>query len=135
MVDNIEAQGADGGDSLRDRASALESGARRSSRAGRRHCHPERSEGSGLGCESQPMLYKVATAGLTPSDIASPIRSILRGAKNIEVVLAQVDAIDVERREVRFTDGAVVSYDYLLVATGARHSYFGHDEWEELAPG
>jgi len=83
----------------------------------------------------QPMLYQVATAGLNPSDIASPIRSILRGAKNIEVVLAQVDAIDVERREVRFTDGAVVSYDYLLVATGARHSYFGHDEWEELAPG
>src|SRR5204862_6226753 len=70
-----------------------------------------------------------------PSDIASPIRSILGGAKNIEVVLAQVDAIDVERREARLGDGAVVSYDYLLVATGARHSYFGHDEWEELAPG
>jgi NADH dehydrogenase len=83
----------------------------------------------------QPMLYQVATAGLNPSDIASPIRSILRRAKNIEVVLAQVDDIDVERHEVRFTDGTVVSYDYLLVATGARHSYFGHDEWEELAPG
>lgn len=83
----------------------------------------------------QPMLYQVATAGLNPSDIASPIRSILRGAKNIEVLLAQVYDIDVDRREVRFTDGAVLSYDYLLVATGARHSYFGHDEWEELAPG
>src|SRR5690242_21218958 len=59
----------------------------------------------------QPMLYQVATAALNPSDIASPIRSILRGAKNIEVVLAQAYDIDVGRREVRFTDGSVVSYD------------------------
>ena len=83
----------------------------------------------------QPMLYQVATAGLNPSDIASPIRSVLRNARNTDVLLAEVDAIDVERREVRFTDGATERYDYLIVATGARHSYFGHDEWEGLAPG
>ncbi|HET6579611.1 MAG TPA: NAD(P)/FAD-dependent oxidoreductase [Gemmatimonadales bacterium] len=83
----------------------------------------------------QPMLYQVATAGLNPSDIASPIRSILRGSANTEVLLAEADAIDVERREVRLGDGTAMSYDYLIVGTGARHSYFGHDEWEPLAPG
>jgi NADH:quinone reductase (non-electrogenic) len=83
----------------------------------------------------QPMLYQVATAGLNPSDIASPIRSILRASKNTEVLLAEVRDIDVNARTVRFTDGATSSYDYLVVATGAHHSYFGHDEWEQLAPG
>jgi NADH dehydrogenase len=83
----------------------------------------------------QPMLYQVATAGLNPSDIASPIRSILRASKNTEVLLAEVRDIDVDARTVRFTDGATAGYDYLVVATGARHSYFGHDEWEPLAPG
>jgi NADH:ubiquinone reductase (H+-translocating) len=83
----------------------------------------------------QPMLYQVATAGLNPSDIASPIRSILRASKNTEVLLAEVRDIDVDTRTVRFTDGATASYDYLVVATGAHHSYFGHDEWEPLAPG
>jgi NADH dehydrogenase len=83
----------------------------------------------------QPMLYQVATAGLNPSDIASPIRSILRTSKNTEVLLAEVRDVDVDARTVRFTDGATVSYDYLVVATGAHHSYFGHDEWEALAPG
>jgi len=83
----------------------------------------------------QPMLYQVATAGLNPSDIASPIRSILRASKNTEVLLAEVRDIDVNARTVRFTDGATAGYDYLVVATGARHSYFGHDEWEPLAPG
>ena len=83
----------------------------------------------------QPMLYQVATAGLNPSDIASPIRSILRTYKNTEVLLAEVCDIQVEARKVRFTDGDVQSFDYLIVATGARHSYFGHDEWEPLAPG
>ena len=83
----------------------------------------------------QPMLYQVATAGLNPSDIASPIRSILRASKNTEVLLAEVRDIDVNARTVRFTDGATASYDYLVVATGAHHSYFGHDEWEPLAPG
>jgi NADH dehydrogenase len=83
----------------------------------------------------QPMLYQVATAGLNPSDIASPIRSILRHARNTEVLLAEVAAVDVSDRRVRFTDGGSATYDYLIVATGARHSYFGHDEWEPLAPG
>jgi NADH dehydrogenase len=83
----------------------------------------------------QPMLYQVATAGLNPSDIASPIRSILRGSKNTEVLLAEAAAVDVDARQVRFTDGTTQSYDYLIVATGARHSYFGHDQWEPLAPG
>jgi NADH dehydrogenase len=83
----------------------------------------------------QPMLYQVATAGLNPSDIASPIRSILRDSDNTEVLLAEVAAIDVERREVRLGDGTILTYDYLIVGTGARHSYFGHDEWEPLAPG
>ena len=83
----------------------------------------------------QPMLYQVATAGLNPSDIASPIRSILRASKNTEVLLAEVGDVDVNARTVRFTDGATAGYDYLVVATGAHHSYFGHDEWEPLAPG
>jgi len=83
----------------------------------------------------QPMLYQVATAGLNPSDIASPIRSILRASANTEVLLAEASRIDVDRREVRFSDGTTVPYDYLIVGTGARHSYFGHDEWEPLAPG
>jgi NADH dehydrogenase len=81
------------------------------------------------------MLYQVATAGLNPSDIASPIRSILRSSKNTEVLLAEVGTVDVDARIVHFTDGASATYDYLVVATGARHSYFGHDEWEPLAPG
>jgi NADH dehydrogenase len=83
----------------------------------------------------QPMLYQVATAGLNPSDIASPIRSILRHSKNTEVLLAEVDAVDTKTRRVHLTDGEGLTYDYLLVATGAHHSYFGHDEWEPLAPG
>jgi NADH dehydrogenase len=83
----------------------------------------------------QPMLYQVATAALNPSDIASPIRSILRASKNTEVLLAEVRDVDVDARTVRFTDGVTAGYDYLVVATGARHSYFGHDEWEALAPG
>jgi NADH dehydrogenase len=83
----------------------------------------------------QPMLDQVATAGLNPSDIASPIRSILRNSRNTDVVLAEVAKVDVEARVVSLTDGATLSYDYLLIATGARHSYFGHDEWEPLAPG
>jgi NADH dehydrogenase len=83
----------------------------------------------------QPMLYQVATAGLNPSDIASPIRSILRDSKNTEVLLAEAVRVDVGVRQVSFTDGSSLAYDYLIVGTGARHSYFGHDEWEPLAPG
>jgi NADH dehydrogenase len=83
----------------------------------------------------QPMLYQVATAGLNPSDIASPIRSVLRKQLNTEVLLGEAESVDVEGRTVRLTDGTSIAYDYLLVGTGARHSYFGHDEWEPLAPG
>ena len=83
----------------------------------------------------QPMLYQVATAGLNPSDIASPIRSILRRQKNAEVMLAEAMSVNVDRRQVVLGDDSVLDYDYLIVGTGARHSYFGHDDWEVLAPG
>ena len=83
----------------------------------------------------QPMLYQVATAALNPSDIAAPIRSVLRANSNTEVLLAEVGAINTKDRRVYFTDGSDSSYDYLVVATGARHSYFGHDDWVPLAPG
>jgi NADH dehydrogenase len=82
----------------------------------------------------QPLLYQVATAGLSPGDIASPIRWILRGQQNVRVWLAEARAIDASRRVVRLADGEV-SYDYLIVAAGAGHSYFGHDEWRQYAPG
>ena len=82
----------------------------------------------------QPLLYQVATAALSPADIAAPIRGILSKCKNVEVVLAEVESVDVETRKVKTKD-QVFDYDYLILATGARHSYFGHDEWEKLAPG
>jgi NADH dehydrogenase len=82
----------------------------------------------------QPLLYQVATAGLSPGEIASPIRSILRSHKNIEVFMGEVVGFDLERRLVLGAEGNV-AYDYLIVAAGAGHSYFGHDEWEVFAPG
>src|SRR5580700_751674 len=82
----------------------------------------------------QPLLYQVATAGLSPGEIAAPIRSILRRHKNIEVLMAEVIGFDLERRMVQ-TAEQEVAYDFLVVAAGASHAYFGHDEWEELAPG
>ncbi len=82
----------------------------------------------------QPLLYQVATAALNPSDIAAPIRRILRGQKHVEVLLAEVVSIDPEHREVILADGRV-PYDFLVLATGATHSYFGHDDWEPFAPG
>ena len=82
----------------------------------------------------QPLLYQVATASLSPADIAAPIRSILRNQANAQVWMAEVVDIDVDRRVVMLEDGAV-EYDYLVVATGATHSYFGHDEWAPVAPG
>src|SRR3954452_4631222 len=82
----------------------------------------------------QPLLYQVATAALSPADIAQPIRRILRGKENIEVTLADVEGIDLTRREVVLADRRV-PYDYLIVAAGATHAYFGHDEWAEAAPG
>ncbi|HEX2611682.1 MAG TPA: NAD(P)/FAD-dependent oxidoreductase, partial [Gemmatimonadales bacterium] len=83
----------------------------------------------------QPMLYQVATAALNPSDIAAPIRSVLRHQKNAEVLLAEASSVNTADRVVGLTDGSEIRYDYLIVATGARHSYFGHNEWEPLAPG
>src|SRR5213595_2740495 len=82
----------------------------------------------------QPLLYQVATAALSPADIAAPVRAILSKCQNVEVVLAEVESVDVESRTVKTKD-RVFDYDYLILATGARHSYFGHDEWEKLAPG
>jgi len=82
----------------------------------------------------QPLLYQVATAGLSPGEIASPIRWIFRGRHNIEVVLGEVQDFDLDRRVVKIADREV-PYDYLIVAAGASHAYFGHDEWEPLAPG
>ncbi len=83
----------------------------------------------------QPMLYQVATAGLNPADITAPIRSIVRRQRNAEVVLGEVSTVDTDDRRVELTDGTQFAYDYLLICTGARHSYFGHDDWERLAPG
>jgi NADH:ubiquinone reductase (H+-translocating) len=82
----------------------------------------------------QPLLYQVATAGLSPSDIAQPIRHILREGENISVLMEEVDHVDPGRKIVR-TVGGELRYDYLILGTGARHSYFGHDEWEKFAPG
>ena len=83
----------------------------------------------------QPLLYQVATAGLNPSDIAAPIRGILRHQKNVRVILGEAESIDVNAKRVQLVDGGVLSYDLLVVATGATHSYFGHPEWEQNAPG
>ena len=83
----------------------------------------------------QPMLYQVATAALSPGDIASPIRSILRRQTNTEVLLDEATAVDISARQVSLKSGATLEYDYLVVATGANHSYFGHDEWAPFAPG
>ncbi len=82
----------------------------------------------------QPLLYQVATAGLSPGEIAAPIRWILRGRPNIQVLLAEVEDFDLTRRVVKTSDEEIL-YDYLIVAAGASHAYFGHDEWEPLAPG
>src|ERR1700758_1636624 len=82
----------------------------------------------------QPLLYQVATAALSPADIAAPIRSVLSESKNVEVILAEVQSINVEAKKVRTAD-LEFDYDYLILATGARHSYFGHNDWEKLAPG
>lgn len=82
----------------------------------------------------QPLLYQVATAALSPADIAAPVRAVLSKSKNIEVILAEVESVDVAAKKVKTSD-LEFDYDYLILATGARHSYFGHNDWEKLAPG
>ncbi len=83
----------------------------------------------------QPLLYQVATAGLSPPEIAAPIRSILAGQANARVILGKVIGIDKSSRVVELDQGKMVRYDILIVATGARHGYFGNDKWERVAPG
>jgi NADH:ubiquinone reductase (H+-translocating) len=87
----------------------------------------------------QPLLYQVATAVLTPSQIATPVRSILRNHKNVTVFMGEITGVDKERKQVLFSDAdrhaVPLAYDYLILASGATHSYFGHNEFEEFAPG
>jgi NADH dehydrogenase len=83
----------------------------------------------------QPLLYQVATASLSPGDITAPIRWVLRRQRNATVLLAEVVSLDPQRRVVVLDDGKELSFDFLILAPGSRHSYFGHDEWEKVAPG
>jgi NADH:ubiquinone reductase (H+-translocating) len=83
----------------------------------------------------QPLLYQVATASLSPADIAAPIRTILRRQRNAEVWMGEVEDVDPVMRTVRLADGVTVDYDYLILATGATHAYFGRDDWAAHAPG
>lgn len=82
----------------------------------------------------QPLLYQVATAALSPADIAIPIRSAFSKNKNVEVLLGEIKSIDKEKKKI-FFNGSEFEFDYLIIATGSRHSYFGKDEWEKYAPG
>lgn len=93
--------------------------------------HRDRSDQSS---SFQPLLYEVATAALSPADIAAPIRGILNRFANTEVILGEVKSVNVAAKTLSTGDGDI-AYDYLILATGSRHSYFGHDEWEKLAPG
>jgi len=83
----------------------------------------------------QPLLYQVATATLSPGDIAAPIRWILRRVRNVRVLMGEALRIDANARRVELADGGALDYDYLIVASGSRHAYFGHGEWEKDAPG
>lgn len=82
----------------------------------------------------QPLLYQIAAAALSPADIAAPLRGVFSKCRNMEVIMAEVQAVDVGAKKLRLADGEL-AYDFLILATGARHSYFGHPEWERLAPG
>jgi NADH:quinone reductase (non-electrogenic) len=83
----------------------------------------------------QPLLYQVALAALSPADISAPIRSAVHGKKNVEALIGNAIGFDLERRVINLEGGDYVVYDYLVLATGATHSYFGHDQWEDFAPG
>ncbi|MFZ0565373.1 MAG: NAD(P)/FAD-dependent oxidoreductase [Chlamydiales bacterium] len=83
----------------------------------------------------QPLLYQVATAVLSPGDIATPIREVLKHQKNTHITMGNVISVDKQRKQIVLDNGEKVSYDYLILAPGARHSYFGHDQWESFAPG
>ncbi len=83
----------------------------------------------------QPLLYQVATTTLSTSEIAWPVRQLLHKRKDAETLLAAVSGIDAQARKVLLEDGGAIAYDTLVLATGARHAYFGHDEWEPFAPG
>jgi NADH dehydrogenase len=83
----------------------------------------------------QPLLYQVAMAGLSPAEIAQPIRGILRAQRNVTVLMADVCGVDLAAQEVRFVDGGSLKYDFLVLACGAQTSYFGHDDWSQVAPG
>src|SRR6185437_274308 len=83
----------------------------------------------------QPLLYQVASAALSPGEIAVPIRETLRKQENATVIMGDVERIDKKKKQIILMNGDRVDYDYLVVAIGARHSYFGNDQWEPLAPG
>src|SRR6476661_648126 len=83
----------------------------------------------------QPLLYQVATGALSPGEIAQPLRSIFRKRPNTTVLLGEAVGLDPDKHEVAMSDGGPIAYDTLVVATGVRHSYFGHDEWAPNAPG
>jgi NADH:ubiquinone reductase (H+-translocating) len=83
----------------------------------------------------QPLLYEVATAALSPGEIATPLREVLRDQMNTSVIMGEVVSIEKSAKQLTLSNGDVISYDYLIVATGARHSYFGNDQWEQFAPG
>src|SRR6476660_9702991 len=83
----------------------------------------------------QPMLYQVATGALSPGEIAQPLRSILARQRNATVILGEAVGIDVDKHEVKVSDGGSIEYDSLIVATGAHHTFFGHDDWAHYAQG
>src|SRR5882724_10850921 len=83
----------------------------------------------------QPLLYQVATAGLNPADIASPVRAQFSRARNVDVHLGRVEKVDLAAKRATLAEGMGFAWDFLILACGATHSYFGHPEWEEFAPG
>src|SRR5665213_1893063 len=83
----------------------------------------------------QPLLYQVATAALSPADIAEPVRRMLRTCPNLQVVLGEVTGIHHQDQRLALDDGSEIAYDILVIAAGATHAYFGHDAWEKFAPG